>query len=105
MLSVLLDMQNLRHFLEKLLFNAVKHFFICKVIKDCAETGAKILICCDDAYFGLNYEENIETQSLFAYLADIHENVLAVKIDGPTKEDYVWGLRCGFLTFGCTTRN
>ena len=26
---------------------------------------------------------------------------MSVKIDGPTKEDYVWGLRCGFLTFGC----
>ena len=74
---------------------------ICKVVKEVAESGAKILVCCDDAYFGLNYEENIETQSLFAYLADIHENVLAVKIDGPTKEDYVWGMRCGFLTFGC----
>jgi aspartate/methionine/tyrosine aminotransferase len=27
-------------------------------------------------------------------------NVLAVKIDGPTKEDYVWGFRVGFLTYG-----
>jgi aspartate/methionine/tyrosine aminotransferase len=26
--------------------------------------------------------------------------VLAVKIDGPTKEDYVWGFRVGFLTYG-----
>jgi aspartate/methionine/tyrosine aminotransferase len=25
---------------------------------------------------------------------------LAVKIDGPTKEDYVWGFRIGFITFG-----
>lgn len=73
---------------------------ICQAITECAQTGAKMLICCDDAYFGLDYEENIEKQSLFAYLADIHENVLAVKIDGPTKEDYVWGFRCGFLTFG-----
>lgn len=30
----------------------------------------------------------------------MHENVLAVKIDGPTKEDFVWGFRTGFLTFG-----
>ncbi|MGP1587334.1 MAG: aminotransferase class I/II-fold pyridoxal phosphate-dependent enzyme [Treponemataceae bacterium] len=74
---------------------------ICKAIKECAESGAKILVCCDDAYYGLAYEQDIELQSLFAYLADIHKNVLAVKIDGPTKEDYVWGFRCGFLTFGC----
>ncbi len=26
---------------------------------------------------------------------------MAVKIDGPTKEDFAWGFRCGFLTFGC----
>ncbi|MCR4790678.1 MAG: aminotransferase class I/II-fold pyridoxal phosphate-dependent enzyme [Treponemataceae bacterium] len=72
---------------------------ICQAVKECADTGAKMLVICDDAYFGLAYEDNIEKQSLFAYLADIHENVLAVKIDGPTKEDYVWGFRCGFLTF------
>ena len=29
------------------------------------------------------------------------ENVLAAKIDGPTKEDFAWGFRCGFITFGC----
>ncbi len=32
-------------------------------------------------------------------MADVHENVLAVKVDGPTKEDYVWGFRVGFVTF------
>ena len=57
------------------------------------------MVWCDDAYFGLDYEDNIEKQSLFAYLADIHERVIAVKIDGPTKEDFVWGFRAGFLTF------
>ena len=30
----------------------------------------------------------------------MHENVLAIKIDGPTKEDYVWGFRVGFITYG-----
>jgi aspartate/methionine/tyrosine aminotransferase len=30
----------------------------------------------------------------------MHERVLAVKLDGPTKEDYVWGFRVGFMTFG-----
>ena len=71
-----------------------------RIVKETAESGAKVLVWCDDAYFGLNYEDDIEEQSLFAYLCDIHENVLAVKIDGPTKEDFVWGFRCGFLTFG-----
>ena len=65
-----------------------------------AEAGCTVMVWCDDAYFGLNYEDNIEKQSLFARLAGLHKNILAVKIDGPTKEDYVWGFRSGFVTFG-----
>ena len=65
-----------------------------------AEAGTKVVVWNDDAYFGLNYERDIYPQSLFAELCDVHENVLAVKIDGPTKEDFAWGFRCGFLTFG-----
>ncbi|WP_163707812.1 aminotransferase class I/II-fold pyridoxal phosphate-dependent enzyme [Mangrovibacterium lignilyticum] len=73
---------------------------IAQIIKDSAEQGNKIVVFCDDAYFGLVYEEGIELQSIFTYLADLHENVLAVKIDGPTKEDYVWGFRVGFVSYG-----
>ena len=73
---------------------------IIAAIKSLAEKGTKIIVWDDDAYFGLNYEKDIYPQSLFAELADLHENVLAVKIDGPTKEDFVWGFRCGFITFG-----
>ena len=72
-----------------------------EIVKSIAERGKKVIVWDDDAYFGLNYEDDIESQSLFAYLADLHPNVLAVKIDGPTKEDFVWGFRCGFVTFGC----
>ncbi len=74
---------------------------IVRIIKNIAESGTKIMVWCDDAYFGLDYEDNIEKQSLFAYLADLHPNILAAKIDGPTKEDFAWGFRCGFLTFSC----
>jgi len=70
------------------------------LIRKTAEDGADVLVICDDAYFGLFYEDNISRESLFVRFANIHERVLAIKIDGPIKEDYVWGLRMGFLTFG-----
>lgn len=72
---------------------------ICKIVKELAENGTKVLVLSDDAYFGLNYEDDIESQSLFAYFADMHENILAVKADGPTKEDFAWGFRAGFISF------
>ncbi|MCR5217841.1 aminotransferase class I/II-fold pyridoxal phosphate-dependent enzyme [Treponema sp.] len=74
---------------------------IIAIVKELAEKGTKVMVWCDDAYFGLNYENDIYPQSLFAELCDLHENVLAAKIDGPTKEDFAWGFRCGFITFGC----
>lgn len=40
------------------------------------------------------------TESLFGKLTGLHPNLLAVKLDGATKELFVWGLRCGFITFG-----
>ncbi|MGQ1784287.1 MULTISPECIES: aminotransferase class I/II-fold pyridoxal phosphate-dependent enzyme [unclassified Saccharicrinis] len=73
---------------------------ITATIKEAAETGKKIVVIIDDAYFGLVFEEGIAKESIFANLADLHENVLAVKIDGATKEDYVWGFRVGFITYG-----
>lgn len=72
---------------------------IVEMVRKLAEAGNKILVLSDDAYFGLNYEDDIEPQSLFAYMADLHENVLAIKADGPTKEDFAWGFRTGFVTF------
>ena len=72
---------------------------IVQIVKEIADSGKKVLVLSDDAYFGLNYEDDIEPQSLFAYLADFHPNVLAIKADGPTKEDFAWGFRTGFITF------
>ncbi|HCC38236.1 MAG TPA: hypothetical protein DEQ14_11880 [Treponema sp.] len=70
------------------------------LFRETAEGGADVLVICDDAYFGLFYEDNIDRESLFARFAGLHEKVLAVKIDGPIKEDYAWGLRVGFVTIG-----
>jgi len=72
---------------------------ICELLKACAERGSDVVALLDDAYFGLVYESGIYEESLFGLLANAHQNLLAVKMDGPTKEDYVWGFRVGFITF------
>ncbi len=64
------------------------------------EGGKKVIVILDDAYFGLVYEPGVSNESLFTELSDLHPNLLTVKLDGPTKEDYVWGFRVGFMTFG-----
>jgi len=68
-------------------------------IKKVADKGKKVIVLIDDAYFGLVYEEGVYTESIFVELANLSENVLAVKLDGPTKEDYVWGFRVGFISY------
>ncbi len=73
---------------------------IVEIIKVAAEKGNKIVVITDDAYFGLVYEDGIARESIFVPLCQLHENVLAVKVDGATKEDYVWGFRVGFVTYG-----
>jgi aspartate/methionine/tyrosine aminotransferase len=73
---------------------------IVSIIGASAEKGNKIVCLVDDAYFGLVYEAGIARESIFAALSRLHENVLAVKLDGATKEDYVWGFRVGFMTYG-----
>jgi aspartate/methionine/tyrosine aminotransferase len=45
------------------------------------------------------YEKGVFEESLIAHLSDLHENVLAIKIDGVSKELYAWGLRIAFITF------
>jgi aspartate/methionine/tyrosine aminotransferase len=67
-----------------------------------AERGTKLVVVLDDAYFGLFYHLGgpSMTESLFGRLANRHPNLLAIRLDGATKELFVWGLRCGFITFG-----
>jgi aspartate/methionine/tyrosine aminotransferase len=74
---------------------------IVHTINEAAEAGNDIVVFVDDAYFGLVYQDGIMPESIFGPCARLHERVLAVKFDGPTKEDYVWGFRVGFTTFGC----
>jgi aspartate/methionine/tyrosine aminotransferase len=74
---------------------------IVSALEAVAAAGARLLVITDDAYFGLFYEAETYTQSLFAPLAGLHPNILAAKVDGSTKEHLTWGFRTGFITFGC----
>jgi aspartate/methionine/tyrosine aminotransferase len=67
-----------------------------------AARGTRVVAVTDDAYFGLFYHLGTPsmTESLFGLLVGRHPNLLALKLDGATKELFVWGLRCGFLTVG-----
>lgn len=74
---------------------------IVDVLKKYSNLGKKLVVITDDAYFGLFFEENICKESLFSYLCNLSENLLAVKCDGATKEELVWGFRVAFITYGC----
>lgn len=63
-----------------------------------AEAGINLVAVTDDAYFGLFFEDSLQ-ESLFASLCDLHPRILPVKVDGATKEEYVWGFRVGFITY------
>jgi aspartate/methionine/tyrosine aminotransferase len=73
---------------------------IARVIHTAAASGSNVVAVTDDAYFGLVYEGGRLEESLFGYLANLHKQVLAIKLDGATKEEFVWGFRTGFLTYG-----
>ncbi|HTO68687.1 MAG TPA: aminotransferase class I/II-fold pyridoxal phosphate-dependent enzyme [Myxococcota bacterium] len=62
------------------------------------DAGRKLVVICDDAYFGLIFSDAASQESPFGLLANAHANVVCIKLDGATKELFVWGLRCGFLT-------
>ena len=82
-----------------LYYRALEAAQLTAALRGLAEDGTKMVVATDDAYFGLFYEEESFQQSLFSLLADCHENILAIKVDGVTKEELAWGFRVGFLTF------
>jgi aspartate/methionine/tyrosine aminotransferase len=75
---------------------------IAKILEDVAHKGTNVLAITDDAYFGLFYEDTVLKESIFTRLTNRHPRLLAIKADGATKENYVWGLRVGFITYGAT---
>lgn len=76
---------------------------IVEAIRAGADAGIRVVAVTDDAYYGLFFDDSI-TESIFGQLCGLHENVLPVKVDGATKEEYVWGFRVGFITYGSPSR-
>jgi aspartate/methionine/tyrosine aminotransferase len=73
---------------------------IIEALKQSAEAGNKLVVILDDSYFGLAFEQDVYPESLFASLSRLNSNLLAVKVDGITKEEYAWGFRVGYITYG-----
>lgn len=73
---------------------------IAGLLLEAAQAGNRLVVLIDDAYFGLVFEKDIFRESFFTLICNLHPNLLAIKLDGPTKEDYVWGFRIGFITYG-----
>jgi len=73
---------------------------IVNILVSRVKKGEKIAVICDDAYYGLFYDQQSCKESIFSLLASAHENILAIKADGATKEEFAWGLRVGAITFG-----
>ncbi len=69
-----------------------------------AEAGINIVAVTDDAYFSLFFEDSV-TESLFGQLANLHPRILPIKVDGATKEEYVWGFRVGFITYAAESES
>lgn len=71
-----------------------------KIVRNIAENGTNVIVVTDDAYFGLFYDDKCLKESIFATMTATHPRLLCIKLDGATKEDFVWGLRVGFVTYG-----
>lgn len=72
---------------------------IANAINDIADSGCNVIAVCDDAYFGLFYDDSTIKESISGYIAGLHPRILTIKADAATKEEYVWGFRVGFLTY------
>jgi aspartate/methionine/tyrosine aminotransferase len=75
---------------------------IVHILADLARAGTNVLAITDDAYFGLFFDDHALKESIFTRLIGCDSRLLALKLDGATKENFVWGLRVGFVTYGAT---
>lgn len=71
------------------------------LVRAIEDSPVPLVVVCDDAYQGMVWEPDARGASLFHDLARLDPaQVLAVKIDGATKELFYFGGRVGFISFG-----
>jgi aspartate/methionine/tyrosine aminotransferase len=78
---------------------------IIDILTNLAKKGTNVLALTDDSYFGLFYDDDTLKESIFTKLIGRDPRLLAIKLDGATKENFVWGLRVGFITYGACFKN
>ena len=78
---------------------------IVDILAKLAKKGTNVLAITDDSYFGLFYDDDTLKESIFVRLIGRDPRLLAIKLDGATKENFVWGLRIGFITYGAYLKN
>ena len=62
-----------------------------------------LIILLDEAYHGMEWEDNCYKKSLMAKLAKLDpEKFLVIKVDGTTKELFFFGGRLAFISFNAT---
>ncbi len=75
---------------------------IAEILTGIAAKGTNVVAVLDEAYFGLFYGDDVLRESLFPRLIGRDSRLLSIKLDGATKENYAWGLRVGFITYGAS---
>lgn len=71
------------------------------IVEQIEQSPVPLAVICDDAYHGMVWDEGLQTTSLFHRLSHCDpERLLAIKVDGATKELFFFGGRVGFVTFG-----
>lgn len=72
---------------------------ICETLQEAVkESGKPLVVVTDDAYEGFVYDRALK-YSIFSHLAELGKDILAIKVDGITKELLFWGGRLGMITF------
>jgi aspartate/methionine/tyrosine aminotransferase len=71
-----------------------------KVVSLISESKGPMVVLLDEAYSGMEWEDDIQDRSLFHALSGLDpERFLVVKVDGATKELFFFGGRVGFVSF------